>query len=190
MNEQSSSHLSINDINILLCKLNPNKATGSDGISSQMLLLCGDSAAFPLKLIFSNILSTGIYPNTWKMENVIPIHKKNDKQLIKNYRPISLLPICGKFFEKIVFNHFIQFFFTKTNLITKHQSGFRPGDSTINQLIDLIDTIHQSFDSSPTLEVRAVFMDISKAFDKVWHQPITWQGTNRAKLYKELATWA
>ena len=121
-----------------------------------------------LKLIFSNILSTGIYPNTWKLANVTPIHKKNDKQLINNYRPISLLPICSKLFEKLIFDQLYSFL-TTNNLITKNQSGFRPSDSTTNQLLDLVDTIHQSFDSSPTLEVRAVFMDISKAFDKVWH---------------------
>ena len=54
-------------------------------------------------------------------------------------------------------------------LITKHQSGFRPGDSTINQFIDLTNEIHKSFDDRRSLEVRAVFLDISKAFDKVWH---------------------
>ena len=53
-------------------------------------------------------------------------------------------------------------------LITKNQSGFRPGDSTTNQLIDLVDEIHQAFDSKKPLEVRAVFLDIPKAFDKVW----------------------
>ena len=168
MNGIDQFPLSINDINILLCKLNPNKATGSDGISAQMLLLCGDTVAFPLKLIFSNILSTGIYPNTWKLANVTPIHKKNDKEIINNYRPISLLPICSKLFEKLIFDQLYSFLITN-NLITKNQSGFRPSDSTTNQLLDLVDTIHQSFDSSPTLEVRAVFMDISKAFDKVWH---------------------
>ena len=160
--------LSRDDIIPLICKLNPKKATGSDGISAQMLLLCGETASRPLQIIFSSILSTGIYPNVWKLANVTPIHKKNSKQEINNYRPISLLPICGKLFEKIVFNHLYSFLNTN-NLITKNQSGFRPGDSTINQLLDLIDTIHKSFDASPTLEVRAVFMDISKAFDKVWH---------------------
>ena len=133
-----------------------------------MLLLFGESAALPLKIIFNNILTTGIYPGIWKLANVTPIHKKNDKQLIKNYRPISLLPICSKIFEKIVFNSLYDFLNTN-NLITKNQSGFRPADSTTNQLLDLIDTIHQSFDACPTMEVRAVFMDISKAFDKVWH---------------------
>ena len=55
------------------------------------------------------------------------------------------------------------------NLINKNQSGFRPGDSTTNQLLYLLDEIHQAFDSTTSLEVRAVFLDISKAFDKVWH---------------------
>ena len=68
--------ISTNDITPLICKLNPNKATDSDKISAQMLLLCGESAALPLKLIFINILSKGIYPSIWKLANVTPIHKK------------------------------------------------------------------------------------------------------------------
>ena len=68
--------ISVNDIIPLISKLNPNKATGYDGISTQMLLLCGESAALPLKIIFSNILTTGIYPGIWKLANVTPIHKK------------------------------------------------------------------------------------------------------------------
>ena len=83
----------------------------------------------------------------WKLANVTPIFKKGDRQLIKNYRPISLLPICGKAFEKIIFNnlynHLIRY-----HLITKNQSGFRPGDSTTNQLIDLVNEIHHAFDSN------------------------------------------
>ena len=55
------------------------------------------------------------------------------------------------------------------NLITKKQCGFRPGDSTTNQLIGLVNEIHHAFDSNKSLEVSAIFLDISKAFDKVWH---------------------
>ena len=88
--------------------------------------------------------------------------------MIENYRPISLLPLCGKIFEKIIFKNLYKHL-TAHHLITKNQSGFRPGDSTTNQLIDLVDAIHQAFDSTKSLEVRAVFLDISKAFDKVWH---------------------
>ena len=159
--------ISTNDITTIIRKLNPNKATGSDRISAHMLILCGDTAVIPLKILFNNILSTGVYPNLWKLANVTPIHKKDDKQKIKNYRPISLLPICGKILEKLIFNQ-LYTYLTNNDLITKKQSGFRPGDSTTNQLLDLIDTIHKSFDTLPTLEVCAVFLDISKAFDKAF----------------------
>ena len=127
-----------------------------------MLLLCDESVVLPLKIIFSNILSSAIYPEPWKFANVIPIFK--NKQLIKNYRPISLLPVCGKILEKIIFNNLYNYF-TTNNL----QSDFRPGDSTTNQLMNLVNQIHQSFDDIKSLEVRTIFLDISKAFDKVWH---------------------
>ena len=146
----------------------PNKATGSDGISAQMLLLCDDSVTLPLKIIFRNKLSTSIYPDIWKLANLTPIFKKGDKQLIKNYRPISLLPICGKIFEKIIFNNLYNYH-NVNNLITKNQSGFCPGHSTTNQLLYLVNEIHEAFENPKSLEVRAVFLDISKAFDKVWH---------------------
>ena len=105
-------HISIqgNDILSLIRNLNPNKATGSDELSGQMLLLCDNSIVLPLKIIFGNILRTSTYPDMWKLANVTPIFKKNDKQLIKNYRPISLLPICGKIFEKIIFNNLYNYF--------------------------------------------------------------------------------
>ena len=133
-----------------------------------MLLLCDESVILPLQIIFTNILSTSIYPDMWKLANVTPIFKNGDKQLIKNYRPISLLPICGKILEKISFKNRCSYLHTN-NLITKNQSGFRPGDSTTNQLLYLLDEIHQAFDCTKSLEVRTVFLDISKAFDKVWH---------------------
>ena len=134
-----------------------------------MLLLCDESVILPLQIIFTNILSTSLYPDMWKLANVTPIFKKGDKQLIKNYKPISLLPICGKIFEKIIFNNLYAYLHTN-NFISKNQSEFRLGDSTTNQLLYLLDEIHQAFDSTESLEVRAVFLDISKAFDKVWHE--------------------
>ena len=99
---------------------------------------------------------------------MIPIFKKGDTQSTKIYRPISLLPICDKMFEKIIFNNLYPYL-NDNNLITKNQSGFRPGDSTTNQLLFLVDEIHQAFEDRNSLEVRSVFLDISKAFDKVWN---------------------
>ena len=149
------------DITSLIRQINPKKATGSDGISGQMLLICDDSVTLPLQIIFSNILSTSIYPDLWKLANVTPIFKKGDKQLIKNYRPISLLPICGKILEKIIFSNLYNYLHLN-GLITKNQSGFRPGDSTTNQLLYLVDEIHQAFDSTEALEVRAVIWKLPR----------------------------
>ena len=74
----------------LVRNLNPNKASGSDGISGQMLLVCDDAVG----------LISSLYPDMWKFANVTPILKKGDKQSIINYRPISLLPLCENIFEK------------------------------------------------------------------------------------------
>ena len=108
-----------------------------------MLLLCDDSVVLSLRIIFGNILSTATYPDIWKLANVTPI-KKGDKQLIGNYRPISLLPLYSKMFEKIIFNNLYKQL-TTHHLITKNRSGFRPGDSTTNQLIDLTARNHLKF---------------------------------------------
>ena len=85
-----------------------------------------------------------------------------------NYRPISLLPIFAKMFERIVFKNLFNYF-KENDLITKNQSGFTPGDSGTNQLLSLVHDIHLAFDDNSCLEVRSVYLDMSKAFDKVWH---------------------
>ena len=127
-----------------------------------MLLLCDNSEILPFKIIFQNILDTSTHPNIWKLTNVAQIFKKGDKQLIKIYRPIYLLPICDKRIEKIIFNN-LYIYLDANNLITKFQSGFRPGDSTTYQLLYLVNKIHQAFVGPKSLEVHAVF------FDKVWY---------------------
>ena len=88
--------------------------------------------------------------------NVVPIHKNGDKQILKNYRPLSLLP--GKIFGILLYNRMFEFFI-ENNFISKNQSGFRPGDSCIKQLLPVTHEIYQSCDDS--LEVRAIFLDIS-----------------------------
>ena len=106
------------------------------------------------------------------MTNVVPIHKKSDKQILKNYRPVSLLPICGKIFECLIYNSLFEYFIDN-NLISPNQSGFKPHDSCANQLISITHEIYKSFDDG--FEVRAVFLDISKAFDKVWHNGLIYK---------------
>ena len=86
------------------------------------------------------------------MANVVPIHKRNDKQNVKNYRPVSLLLI-------------LTFYILWNVLISSNQSGFKQGDSYINQLLSITHDIYQFLDQG--YEVRGVVLDISKALDKV-----------------------
>ena len=129
-----------------------------------MIKLCGKSIAYSLKLIFEASLQGGEIPDYWKKANVVPAHKK--KKLVKNYRPISLLPIYGKIFERVTFKDLFNYPH-KNELFTKCHSGFLPGDSCISQLLSIVHDINSSFDCDPTLDVRGIFLDISKAFDKV-----------------------
>jgi hypothetical protein len=84
-----------------------------------------------------------------------------------NYRPVSLLVSLSKVCEKVVFLD-VYNFLNNTGFFYRFQSGFRPGDSTVMQLIFVVNKIYQALEKGN--EVRAVFLDISKAFDKVWHQ--------------------
>ena len=156
------------DVIKIIRTLNVNKAHGHDNISVRMIKLCINTVALPLTLFFQNSVAAGTFPTQWKRANIVPIHKKNDKQIVSNYRPVSLLPICSKIFEKLIFNELFKIF-EDNNLLSKHQSNFRPGDSCIYQLLAITHDIFSSFDCNPTLETRSVFLDISKAFDRVWH---------------------
>ena len=168
----STIRFTSDDILKIIRNLDPNKAHGHDMISIRMVKLCDASLCKPLELIFKSCLESGKFPLEWKKANVVPAHKKGDKQLLKNYRPISLLPIDGKIFERILYNNMFEFF-TKNHLISHSQSGFKSGDSCINQLLSITHEIYKSFDDG--LDVRGVFLDISKAFDKVWHKGLLYQ---------------
>ena len=134
-----------------------------------MIKMCDTSVVEPLCLIFEKCLETGVYPSFWKKANVIPVHKKNSRQSKENYRPISLLPIFGKIFEKLIFYSMYEHF-CNHGLITPNQSGFRPNDSAINQLLAVTHHIYCAFEENPSKETRAVFLDLSKNFDRVWHE--------------------
>ena len=84
--------------------LDINKAHGHDEISVRMIKICDDAIIEPLSLIYKNCIENGTFPAIWKKSNIVPVHKKRDKQIINNYRPVSLLPIFGKIVERILFN--------------------------------------------------------------------------------------
>ena len=158
----------------LIRALDPSRAHGCDNISIAMIKIRDSMIVEPLYMIFEKCLVTGQYPSIWKKANIIPVHKKSSRQCKNNYRPVSLLPVFGKLFEKLLFDSMYNHF-CSNGLLTAHQSGFRPGDSTINQLLSISHKIYAGFEESPSRETRAVFLDFSKAFDKVWHEGLLYK---------------
>ena len=132
-----------------------------------MLKLCDKSIVKPLSIIFKNCKIKKTFPNLWKKANVVPIHKKGEKDLIKNYCPVSLLPIFGNIFERLIFNSLFKYI-DKNELLKSNQTRFHPFDSCVNQLLSINHEIFSNFDCDPPKDIRAVFLDISKAFDKIW----------------------
>ena len=194
-NYASTNHklppLIINPIDVyrLLINLDTEKATGHDGIGNRLLKEASVPIAEPLAELFNFCLSLGHFPAEWKIAQVLPMFKKDDRLLPNNYRPISLLPCISKIFEKLLFDHIFAFL-KRYGLLNKRQSGFTPGDSTINQLIAICNKLHSHIDNGD--EVIGIFLDLSKAFDKVWHDGLLFKIRNigiSGSIYKILTSY-
>ena len=118
-------------------------------------------------------------------KNISAVFKKGDPSLPFNYRPILLLNTVEKVFERILFKYMFNFLKDR-EFFTSYQSGFLPGDSTVNQLTYLYNTFCKALDNG--LEVRVVFFDISKAFDKVWHRGLIFK-LEQAGIRGDLLLW-
>ena len=168
-NRLSSITFSQDDIAKIIQNLDSGKAHGHDNISIRMLKMRGSAIYKPLAIIFKQCVDLAILSSEWKKGNIVPIHEKSEKQTLKNGRPVSLLPICGKILERLMFNETFKFFF-ENELISSNQSGFKPDDSCVNQLVSITHDIYKYFDEGH--EVMGVFLDTSKAFEKVLHDRI------------------
>ncbi len=156
-----------NEISDIIHSIDTSKATGPDGISPRLLREAGNSIVPSLtRLINLSLLQCKI-PKQWKLVHVVPLFKKGDKHERNNYRPVSLLPCVSKILERIVFKYLFNYL-RDNGLLSKDQSGFQPGDSTVNQLAFLYNFLCKSLDEKK--DVHIVFCDISKAFDRVWHK--------------------
>ena len=156
----------------ILKTLDTSKAMGPDLINPRILKEASRELSVPLCMLFNISLHMNIFPSQWKIANVVPVFKKNDPQKVNNYRPISLLCIISKVFEKCIYKY-LHNFILDNNLLSSHQSGFRKGDSTINQLLFLYNEFSRALDEGK--EVRTVFFDISKAFDRVWQKGLLYK---------------
>jgi hypothetical protein len=165
-------HVTEHDVFKLLTSLDAGKATGPDGIGNRLLREAAPGISAVLAKMFQFSVDQGYFPQNWKLAHVVPLHKKGEMTNPSNYRPVSLLPCVSKVFEKVVFNHVHQYL-RSNNLLCDRQSGFTPGDSTVNQLLEVCHKIYNAFDKGD--EVQGVFLDFSKAFDSVWHEGLLYK---------------
>ena len=138
------------------------------GIPGQFLSVISQNIIFSLSTLFNNLFSSGHFPDNWKVAHVIPIFKKsglkNDKV---NFRPISILPTLSKLCESIMHERLLSHCIAN-DIISERQAAYLKGDSTIQQLIYLVHYIRSNWGSSNI--VQGAFLDISSAFDKIWHK--------------------
>ena len=162
--------IEVNNIVLALTNLKVNKATGLDKIPAKVLRISADIIAPSLTYIFNLSLYTGIYIDElieWKRMRVIPIYKSEDRRKCENYRPISILPIVSKVFEREVFRQ-LYAYLSNNSLLSKFQSGFQPKHSTLFALIQMCDDLLKNMDNG---EINCVvFLDVRKAFDSIHHE--------------------
>lgn len=128
-----------------------------------------DIIAEPLSKIINKSFTTGIYPDELKICKIIPVYKKGDKDNIKNYRPISILPIMSKVFEKILLSRMLSFM-NKLNIFPSSQYGFRKRHSTKEAILDALLSIDEK--NNKRDKVAALLLDLSQAFDNVSHKKL------------------
>ena len=150
-----------------LNSLDVKKATGLDGISSRLLKAGAGPLTSPLTMLFNNSISSGQVPQKWKLSRVTPLFKEGSRDDVNNYRPISVIPVVMKIFERLIHNQ-LYAFLTQQNLLSSHQSGFRSMHSTLTTLTDVTDYILKNIDDAGQI-VGGVFIDLKKAFDTVNH---------------------
>lgn len=156
--------LSADDILSGISKLKASFKVDSDGFCGKFLKNCDNALVIPLLILFNKSLSEGLFVDKWKIASITPIYKYGARDNIKNYRPISKLSNISKVFEHVVFD---KVYFAVKSIISPNQHGFVKGRSTVTNLLVFSEYCISSF--SLGCQVDTVYMDISKAFDKVSH---------------------
>ena len=147
-------------------KFKPAKCKGFKNLPNCLLKSSSQSLATPLSLLFNFILASEQFPLLWKTASILPFHKKGSHYDVTNYRPIALLPSLSKVFEKLVCKHLYSYL-ESNNLLNHRNSGFRKNHSTLTSFLKTTHDIYLAHDHN--LSLRIVFLDISKAFDRIVH---------------------
>ena len=159
--------LSVARVKSVLDSLEINKAQDPDAINGAVLKNCSKSLSYPLHKLFILAYNTGYLPSEWKLANVVPIHKKDDKSKVVNYRPISLTSLVMKVFERILYDEL----YSRTHeKIDPRQHGFLKNKLCNSNLLTFTESIARSLHEKIGTDV--IYFDFAKAFDTVSHDLI------------------
>jgi hypothetical protein len=152
-----------------LCSFRNKKATGFDGISCEFSLKFMDLLLTPLTYLVNQSLQSGTFPDRLKLSIIRPLHKRNSRSDVTNYRPVCNLSVFSKLFEKF-FILKVNNFLKKHNVIIAEQHGFTENRSTTTALFSFLNGVYEKLDQQE--RVSGVFYDLSKAFDLVDHDTL------------------
>ena len=161
------SPTSLDEIVKLIDSLDTNKAPGSDGIPCYLIKMTKSIIAPVLCDLFNVCINKSVFPNIFKIAEVKSLFKGGDRRVKENYRPISLLPLFSKLFEKVIAKR-MKLYFETNGILTNHQFGFRKSYSTELAATNLYDTLLKTLDRKDI--TCAIFLDLAKAFDSVNHK--------------------
>ena len=163
------------DIISAIKEINNHSSSAEDDIPAIILKKCAAQLSYPILLIWRDSLESGVVPKTFKKQIITPVFKKGSRAKPSNYRPISLTSHIIKIFERILRAHIVKHL-EINKLLCANQHGFRPGRSCLTQLLKHIDRILNNFLNGQ--DTDCIYLDFSKAFDKVSHDILI------AKLYQ------
>ena len=164
---------SINEVKTVISKLNAKKAPGYDLITAKILKELPITGLKFITQLFNAVLRHSYFPKQWKVAEIILIPKPGKPlEEVTSYRPISLLPILSKTFEKLFLKR-LKPILAQKHLIPDHQFGFREHHSTVEQVHIVYNTIRDAFERKEYC--AAAFVDITQAFDKVWHKGLLYK---------------
>lgn len=150
----------------IIHSLKDTAAVGADEVPTKLLKYCAEELCLPISQMINMCFSLGIFPEDLKRTVIKPVHKKGNKNDITNYRPIALISIIAKIFEKALLNRIVDFI-EQFNIISDMQSAYIKGRSTVRAIYIGICEILEAISSKD--KVAALFLDLSKAFDSVDH---------------------
>lgn len=154
------------EISKIIDNLNLNTSSGLDGLNTKSIKYLKNLIKEDLTNCINRSLNEGVFPNSLKLAKVSPIYKSGTQSDPNNYRPISVLPVISKVFEKVLYSR-IKTYLDTVNFLYEKQYGFQPQSNTLSATIDIVTRIKVNIDNKQI--ALGIFIDLKKAFDTVSH---------------------